>query len=96
MIYPEEIKTNEDKVTFAKSQVAPIVKGQVPEAKANQKVLATEVTRLNVGEDGADLVLRAMISYKKDKSSTGNYQPADYKRAFSDEAKTYRVAHPQE
>ena len=96
MIYPEEIKTNEDKVTFAKSQVAPIVKGQVPEAKANQKVLATDVTRLNAGADGEEMVLKAMISYKKDKSSTGNYQPADYKRAFSDEAKAYRAAHPQE
>ena len=97
MLYPDEIKSDDDKVAFAKTQVVPIVKGQVPEAKGNQKILATEVSRLNIGEAGAgELVLRVMIGYKKDKNSNGNYQPTDYKRAFSDEAKTYRAAHPQE
>jgi hypothetical protein len=96
MLYPDEIKSDDEKVAFAKTQVVPIVKGQVPEAKGNQKVLATEVSRLNIGEDAGELVLRVMIGYKKDKNSNGNYQPTDYRRAFSDEAKTYRAAHPQE
>ena len=98
MLYPETLKTDEDKVAYAKEQVAPIVKGKVPEARGNQKVLATNVMRLSIGTKETDnntLVLRAMVSYKKDKNKNANYQPADYERAFSDDAQKYRAAHSE-